>query len=162
MPHFLLKNLKDTNLLGKIIAENIQTPLIIYLEGDLGAGKTTLVRAIIQNLGFHGNIKSPSYSIVEVYNVSRLYLYHFDFYRFLSPEEFEEAGLIEYFNDKQKDRICLVEWPQNAAPFVPLADLRIHLFAENNEEMRGFNMVADSKAGEKCLKKMLPNIQKTF
>ena len=161
MPHFLLKNLKATNALGKIIAENIKAPLIIYLEGDLGAGKTTLARAIIQNLGFHGNIKSPSYSIVEVYTISRLYLYHFDFYRFLSPEEFEEAGLIEYFNEKN-DRICLVEWPQNAAPFVPTADLRIHLFAENNEEARGFNMVAHSKAGEKCLKRILPNIQKAF
>lgn len=156
MQHFVLKNLKATEHLGKIIAQNILPPLIIYLEGDLGAGKTTLARAIIQNLGFHGNIKSPSYSIVEVYTDSRLYLYHFDFYRFLSPEEFEEAGLIEYFNGKS---ICLVEWPQNAAPFLPPADLRIVLFSENNDEnARLFNIFAESNAGEKCLKKIRPLI----
>ena len=134
--------------------------MIIYLEGNLGAGKTTLARNIIQNLGFHGSIKSPSYSIVEVYNISRLYLYHFDFYRFLSPQEFEEAGLIEYFNDTS---ICLLEWPQNAAPLLPQADLRILLFSsDSNENARCFNILAKTKAGEKCLKTMLPNIQKMF
>ncbi|HZX32684.1 MAG TPA: tRNA (adenosine(37)-N6)-threonylcarbamoyltransferase complex ATPase subunit type 1 TsaE [Rhodocyclaceae bacterium] len=110
-----------TQRLGELLAPLLKPGMVIYLEGDLGAGKTTLVRALLRALGHTGPVKSPTYSLVEVYAVSSLYLYHFDFYRFESPEEFLDAGLGEYFHDAS---ICLVEWPEKAGGFVPPADVR--------------------------------------
>jgi len=110
--------------LGAALAVALRPGLVIFLEGDLGTGKTTLVRAAIRALGYGGPVKSPTYSLVEVYVISSLYLYHFDFYRFESPEEFLDAGLAEYFN---KNAICLVEWPERAAWCVPAPDLRLRL-----------------------------------
>lgn len=97
---------------------------MIYLEGDLGAGKTTLVRGYLRALGDQGPVKSPTYTLVELHAVSGINLYHFDFYRFNQPEEYLDAGLDEYFAG---DGVCLVEWPDKAAPFLPSPDLRISL-----------------------------------
>jgi len=97
---------------------------VIYLEGDLGAGKTTLVGGLLQKVGAGGTAKSPTYTLVEPYVVSGLHFYHFDFYRFELPEEFLDAGLDEYFSSAG---ICLVEWPDRAQPYLPSPDLRIQL-----------------------------------
>ncbi len=121
--------------------------LVIYLEGDLGAGKTTLARALIRAMGHVGPVKSPTYSLVEVYVISSLYLYHFDFYRFESPEEFLDAGFGEYFNDAA---ICLVEWPERAIGCVPSADLRLRIHHAGIG--RVIEAVADSPAGVQCIK----------
>lgn len=101
----------------------------IFLAGDLGAGKTTLTRALLRALGHTGAVKSPTYTLVETYHVNTrsghaLKLCHFDFYRFQSPEEFADAGLEEYF---QGDAVCLVEWPDKAAGFLPAPDMQITL-----------------------------------
>jgi tRNA threonylcarbamoyladenosine biosynthesis protein TsaE len=127
---------------------------VVYLEGDLGAGKTTLVRALLRALGHKGPVKSPTYALVEVYVVSSLYWYHFDFYRFNHPEEFVDAGLGEYFRN---DSVCLVEWPDKAAGFVPAADLVIALGFEQSVdgsdagEGRRIQLCARSAEGEQCL-----------
>jgi tRNA threonylcarbamoyl adenosine modification protein YjeE len=76
--------------------------MVVWLDGDLGAGKTTLVRAVLRAFGHAGPVKSPTYTLVEVYVVSSIYLYHFDFYRFNEAEEFEDAGLGEYFRDDSR------------------------------------------------------------
>ena len=124
--------------------------MVVWLDGDLGAGKTTLVRAMLRALAYDGPVKSPTYTLVEVYVVSSIYWYHFDFYRFSEPEEFEDAGLGEYF---RSDAVCLVEWPNNAAAFVPRADLVLRFcFAENAaDDGRRLELVANSDAGRKCL-----------
>jgi tRNA threonylcarbamoyladenosine biosynthesis protein TsaE len=96
----------------------------VHLEGDLGAGKTTLVRGLLRELGVTGAVKSPSYTLLEPYEVSRLHLYHFDFYRFKSPQEFSDAGFGEYFGP---GAVCLAEWPAKAGEYLPEADLRIAL-----------------------------------
>src|SRR5213592_4396070 len=83
----------------------------IYLRGDLGSGKTTLIRGLLRALGVKDTVKSPRYALVELYVVSRLNLYHFDFYRFLDAREFEEAGLADAFRG---EGVCLVEWPERA------------------------------------------------
>ncbi|HNJ76414.1 MAG TPA: tRNA (adenosine(37)-N6)-threonylcarbamoyltransferase complex ATPase subunit type 1 TsaE [Azospira sp.] len=123
--------------------------MVVYLDGDLGAGKTTLVRAMLRALGHTGPVKSPTYTLVEVYVVSSIYWYHFDFYRFNVPEEFVDAGLGEYF---RSDSVCLVEWPDKAAGFVPAADLVVALdFAGSAGEARRVRLAAASAEGVRCL-----------
>ncbi|MCL2021822.1 MAG: tRNA (adenosine(37)-N6)-threonylcarbamoyltransferase complex ATPase subunit type 1 TsaE [Betaproteobacteria bacterium] len=148
----LLPNTGATEKLGKALATAMTAGLVIYLQGDLGAGKTTLARALLYAMGHKGAVKSPTYAVVEVYVVSRLYFYHFDFYRFTSPEEFFDAGLDEYF---RQDAICLVEWPEKAAGCAPEADVRLCLSipsAELSEESRVVAFSASSQEGERCLK----------
>ncbi|MDR3159519.1 MAG: tRNA (adenosine(37)-N6)-threonylcarbamoyltransferase complex ATPase subunit type 1 TsaE [Zoogloeaceae bacterium] len=145
-----LPDLAASKALGKTLANCLHPGLVMYLQGDLGAGKTTLARALLYALGHTGPVKSPSYTLVEVYVVSRLYLYHFDFYRFMSPEEFLDAGLDEYFRE---DSICLVEWPDRAFGYVPPADLVLSLHAIGAGRRCVF--AAGSEEGRKCLTKLL-------
>jgi tRNA threonylcarbamoyladenosine biosynthesis protein TsaE len=146
-----LADVAASEKLGAQLAPCLAPGLVIYLQGDLGAGKTTLVRALLYALGHQGAVKSPTYSLVEVYVVSRLYLYHFDFYRFMSPEEFLDAGLGEYFRN---DSICLVEWPDKAAGYVPPADLVLTLSHTENGAGRVCVPAAKSKEGQSCLTKL--------
>ncbi|MDR0673089.1 MAG: tRNA (adenosine(37)-N6)-threonylcarbamoyltransferase complex ATPase subunit type 1 TsaE [Zoogloeaceae bacterium] len=145
-----LPDLAASASLGKALAACLHSGQVIYLQGDLGAGKTTLVRGLLYALGHTGAVKSPTYALVEVYVVSRLYLYHFDFYRFMSPEEFLDAGLDEYF---RKDSICLVEWPDKASGYVPPADLVLSL--HEGEAGRRCALAANGVEGQKCLTEIL-------
>ncbi len=96
----------------------------IHLKGELGAGKTTLARALLRAAGVQGRIKSPSYALLESYNVSNLYFYHFDFYRFSDAHEWRDAGFDELFDDQA---VILIEWPEQAGTRLPPPDLDIHL-----------------------------------
>jgi tRNA threonylcarbamoyladenosine biosynthesis protein TsaE len=113
-----------TLALGAALTANLAPGMVIWLEGDLGAGKTTLVRGLLRAAGVKEAVKSPTYTLVEVHVVSGLNFYHFDFYRFNQAEEYLDAGLDEYFSGSG---ICLVEWPDRAAPYLPAADMRIEL-----------------------------------
>jgi tRNA threonylcarbamoyladenosine biosynthesis protein TsaE len=123
--------------------------MVVTLHGDLGAGKTTVVRGALRALGWTGPVKSPTYTLVEHYPFSRLYFYHFDFYRFADPSEWETAGLAECFRD---DAVCLVEWPERVAGLLPLADVDIAL-AHSGPGGSGRDLVlsANTEAGERCL-----------
>ena len=142
-----------TIALGRELASLLVPGMVIWLDGDLGAGKTTLARALLRGLGHTGPVKSPTYTLVEVYVVSSIYLYHFDFYRFSEAEEFEDAGLGEYFRE---DAICLVEWPEKAAGHVPEPDLElVFRFAaverEGVDAGRILALHARSEAGLRCV-----------
>jgi tRNA threonylcarbamoyladenosine biosynthesis protein TsaE len=143
---FPLPDEAATRRAGEALAPALQPGLVIFLEGDLGAGKTTLVRALLRALGHTGPVKSPTYSLVEVYVISSLYLYHFDFYRFESPEEFLDAGFDEYFTDTA---VCLVEWPERAQGCVPPPDLRLRLHHAGFGRL--LEAVADTPEGAQCL-----------
>jgi len=119
---------------------------VVYLSGELGAGKTTLARGLLQALGYAGSVRSPTYTLVELYKFSKLYLYHFDFYRFKSPDEFDEAGFREYFS---AETICLVEWPEKAAGALPAGDLTVKLLVAGSGRMAEIH--ANSEAGRSCL-----------
>lgn len=119
--------------------------MVIYLEGDLGAGKTTLTRGILRGLGFGGRVKSPTYTLVESYAVSNLYLYHFDLYRFADPEEWEDAGFRDYFNPQS---VCLIEWADKAEGFLPPPDWIIFLAPEGDG--RRARIETCSELGKTC------------
>ena len=131
---------------GTLLAKVLTPGLTLYLDGDLGAGKTTLVRGALRGLGYQGKVKSPTYTLVELYTVSSLYLYHFDFYRFADPSEWVDAGFREHFNP---DTVCFVEWPEKAGEYLPIPDLRVALSVVNTG--RSLHLNAETEAGKKCL-----------
>jgi tRNA threonylcarbamoyladenosine biosynthesis protein TsaE len=138
-----------TLALGAALAQAVVPGLIVWLEGDLGAGKTTLVRGLLRALGDAGPVKSPTYTLVEVHPVSGLDLYHFDFYRFSQPEEYLDAGLDEYFGGQG---VCVVEWPDRAAPYLPAADVVVLL--EHAGAGRVAQVSARSERGRQCLARL--------
>lgn len=138
----------ETSLLnwaGKL-ASCLHAGMTIHLSGTLGAGKTTLTRGILHGLGHTHHVRSPTYNLVEIYKISRLYLYHFDFYRFADFHEWEEAGFREYFNSTS---ICFVEWPEKTGNLLPSADLEFSI--EILEAGRNITIKTGTDAGKRCL-----------
>ncbi|MBU3737128.1 MAG: tRNA (adenosine(37)-N6)-threonylcarbamoyltransferase complex ATPase subunit type 1 TsaE [Methylobacterium sp.] len=138
-----------TRALGARLAAAVQPGMSLWLRGDLGAGKTTLSRGLLQGLGYTGKVKSPTYTLLEPYVVSGLHLYHFDLYRFVDPDEWDAAGFREYFN---ADAVCLVEWPEKAGDLLPPPDLDILLTPQGDG--RRAELQARSATGASCLERL--------
>lgn len=119
----------------------------IELHGDLGAGKTTLVRHLLRALGVQGRIKSPTYAVVEPHEVPGLDIWHFDFYRFNDPREWEDAGFRDVFASQG---LKLAEWPEKAAALIPAADVAIHIEALD-EDARQVTLRAHTPLGHRLL-----------
>ena len=136
----------------KVLTSNINLHLNIALIGDLGAGKTTFARYLIQGMGHLGKVKSPTYTLCEPYLINQNQqshtVYHFDLYRMRSPLEWQEAGFTEYFD---VPGLCLVEWPEKAENTLPPFDLQMALTAGDAESERVITIQANSAAGEQLL-----------
>lgn len=138
-----------TRALGARLAAALQAGMSVWLSGELGAGKTTLVRGVLQALHYGGRVKSPTYTLVELYPLVSFNLYHFDLYRFVDPLEWEEAGFRDYFNDHS---VCFVEWPEKAAGQLPEPDLLIRLeFADDGRMAR---LTGRTERGKRCLQRL--------
>lgn len=143
--HSLLWNSEaDTQAFAALLAGALQTvggDALIALHGDLGAGKTTLVRHLLRALGVTGRVKSPTYAVVESYALPAFAVWHLDFYRFHDPQEFEDAGLRDIF---ASPGLKLVEWPDKAAGHLPAADLDLYLGSAGDTcrtvELRGHSV----------------------
>ncbi len=153
---FALPDEGETARLGAAIARAIasagaaisMTGLVISLSGELGAGKTSVVRAALRALGVTGAIKSPSFALVEPYVVSRLNFYHFDFYRLADSAEFASAGFRELFGPAA---VCLIEWPEKAG-LLSAADVRITLQVAGDG--RHAVLTAATELGATCLERI--------
>jgi tRNA threonylcarbamoyladenosine biosynthesis protein TsaE len=120
--------------LGQCLARSAKRPGVIYLEGELGTGKTTLVRGLLRGFGYQGKVKSPTYTLVEPYPIDGLTVYHLDLYRLGSPEELEWLGIRDLLADAS---LLLVEWPEQGAGVLPPADLVISLtYKDKGRELR--------------------------
>lgn len=139
----------DTLKLGERFAQLISPPLIIWLEGDLGAGKTTFTRGLLNALGYNGAVKSPTYNIVETYPFKGFNLHHFDLYRFQNPEEWLDAGLDELIT---ADSIILIEWPQLGGDSAPPADIILNITINGSGRTVQINAVTTN--GTKTLNKI--------
>ena len=128
--------------LARRMASALRPGMLVFLRGPLGAGKTTFVRGLLRGLGHRGPVKSPTYTLVEPYELGGLQVYHFDLYRLADPEELEAMGLRDYMDGRG---LCLVEWPERGAGVLPAADLEVVI--EPYDTQRRITLKAHSPAG---------------
>lgn len=146
---YVLADEQATLATGRQLAAVCLAPCVIFLQGPLGAGKTTLVRGILHELGVIGSVKSPTFTLVEPYQLSNFSVFHFDLYRLDDPDELEYIGLRDYFTH---DSICLIEWPEKGQPNLPQPDLTCALAVQSAG--RSLKLYANSAVGETLLRKL--------
>ncbi len=142
--------------------ESSPNTLFVSLVGDLGAGKTTATRYLLKALGYEGKVKSPTYSLCEEYSVDlssqvSLHVFHFDLYRMQSPQEWQEAGLMEPFSNPEGSTLCIIEWPEKAEHTLPPLDLVIRLDHMNDAQSdlaRSVTLAAHTPKGESILDRL--------
>jgi len=132
--------------MGALFGQALSAGVCVFLQGQLGAGKTTLVRGLLRGLGFKGNVKSPTYTLVEPYKIESQSFFHFDLYRLGDPEELEYIGIRDYFSEST---ICIVEWPDRGQGYLPVPDLLLKLAVEARG--RRMTLEATTKLGENVL-----------
>ena len=142
-----LKDESETLRLAEKMSIFLRPNMNIYLKGELGAGKTTFVRGLLRGLGYQDKVKSPTYTLVEPYDLERFTIYHFDLYRFKDEHEWDDAGFREYFNNQS---VCLVEWPEKAGHILPQPDISIDL--SHQSFGRHIHLVSFTSIGTECLK----------
>lgn len=147
---YFLKNEEATIAVGTALANAVKNEfhrgIVVFLHGDLGAGKTTLTRGFVRGMGHNGNVKSPTYTIVEPYDLGFWQVYHFDLYRLSDPEELEYMGIRDYF---QPNCCCFIEWPEKGTGLLAKADLIINIAYV--DEQRSINLQAASDKGIELL-----------
>lgn len=151
----ILHNEEQTAELASQLAQACSRGGVIYLRGGLGAGKTTFSRSLLQALGHQGNVKSPTYTLVEPYQLPGLDAYHFDLYRLHDPEELEFMGIRDYFAN---GNLCLVEWPERGAPLLPVPDVTLELETIDSSTRKAI-LTATTALGQQMLDAVNGNSQ---
>ena len=151
----ILHNEEQTAELASQLAQACSRGGVIYLQGGLGAGKTTFSRSLLQALGHQGNVKSPTYTLVEPYQLPGLDAYHFDLYRLHDPEELEFMGIRDYFAN---GNLCLVEWPERGAPLLPVPDVTLELETIDSSTRKAI-LTATTAVGQQMLDAVNGNSQ---
>lgn len=147
--HLIIPDSEEMQELGRRLASVCPHAVKIYLQGDLGAGKTTLVRGFLRGLGYQGKVKSPTYTLVEPYQLEQRRICHFDLYRINDPDELEAIGIRDYFDN---ETTCLVEWPERAGGVLETADLYLSL--QVVESGRSVELQAISEQGGEILTRL--------
>lgn len=149
-----LADASATGRLGAQVAHALGDGMVFHLHGDLGAGKSSFARALLQALGVNGRIKSPTYSLVESYPLAAGTAWHLDLYRIAAPDELEWLGLDAL---GERDALVLVEWPERGQGAIPRPDVDVHLaYAGDGREAR---LVAQTPRGERLLQRLAPSVQ---
>ncbi len=148
--------------LGESVGEACAGGAVIFLQGQLGAGKTTLTRGILRSVGHSGAVKSPTYTLVEPYEYEQP-VYHFDLYRLGEPEELEYMGIRDYFS---MGNLCVIEWPERGVGFLPLADLEVTIAVIEDDSRKGetgraLKLEAQTSRGESILAR-LKKVDRSF
>lgn len=137
--------------LGRLLAPALDAAGVIFLSGGLGAGKTTLCRGLLRGLGYDGAVKSPTFTIVEPYELERGSVYHFDLYRLAHPDELDYLGAEDYF---AAEALCLIEWPERGAGFLRTPDLELTLTV-TSETSRQVQLRAQTLKGERAMARLV-------
>jgi tRNA threonylcarbamoyladenosine biosynthesis protein TsaE len=145
----LLTEHASEELAGRLAA-SLVPPLVLTFSGEIGVGKTTIIRAMLRSLGVRSSIKSPTFSLVESYKAHQLNLHHFDLYRIHDETELDDIGFRDYFS---KDAVCCIEWPERWADYLAWTDIEISLYA--NGAGRTMNIKALSPSGAAVLSRFL-------
>lgn len=122
-----LNSAEETELFGAALWQSLPKCCLVFLRGDLGAGKTSLVRGVLRAAGYQGVVKSPTYTLVEEYHLGDRELLHFDLYRLKDPEELEWIGMDDYL---RQSALCFIEWPEMGKGFLPEADIELTLVVD--------------------------------
>ncbi|MCP3866837.1 MAG: tRNA (adenosine(37)-N6)-threonylcarbamoyltransferase complex ATPase subunit type 1 TsaE [Gammaproteobacteria bacterium] len=149
-----LADARQQEHLGALIAAEAEKTCIIYLEGELGAGKTTLVRGFLRGLGYQGNVKSPTFTLLEPYILEHRSVFHLDLYRLADPEELDYLGLRDLL---EKDAALLIEWPDRGGGQLPAADLVVTI--EYQGEGRSLDLQPISQAGDRLIEALNNRLQ---
>jgi tRNA threonylcarbamoyladenosine biosynthesis protein TsaE len=146
MIEFNIAGEENQEAFGAALAQLVEPPCIIYLTGGLGAGKTTLARGFLRGLGHEGRVKSPTFTLLEPYELARVNCYHFDLYRLADPEELLFLGIEDLL---QADAVLLVEWPEKGSGVLPAPDLSLEI--HHGESERRLKLRAGSDKGAKII-----------
>ncbi len=144
---FTAANANAMEVLGARLAPALRAGMMLHLHGELGAGKTTLIRGILRGLGHTGAVKSPTYTLVEPYQMNGLPVFHFDLYRLKDPEELEFLGIRDYLEGQG---VCLVEWAERGAGVLPAADVEITI--QRSGDGRQVQFLTHTASGDELLR----------
>ncbi len=145
-----LKDESETLRLAEFMATKLSPGMNLYLKGELGAGKTTFVRGILRGFDYQDKVKSPTYTLVELYSFEKFTIHHFDLFRFKAEHEWDDAGFREYFD---KTSICLIEWPEKAERILPEPDISVEL--SHLPFGRHLHLISYTPKGTECLKAII-------
>lgn len=143
---YLAESEESMSVFASALYKALEKQGVVFFQGDLGLGKTTLCRGVIQAAGHVGNVKSPTYTLVEPYENIETTIYHFDLYRLSDPEELEYLGIRDYFSSSS---LCLIEWPDKGAGFLPKPDLEVRLSLHKEGRLLSYQGL--TKRGDKAV-----------